>query len=87
MDASYYLGLAYAATRESDKSRRAFEVSVQYGTFRAPSLYELAALYARKGELKKAHETLEAAYTELPDAARRATSMSRCCASWVTPIR
>jgi len=70
MEASYYLGLAYAATQEWDKSRRAFEVSVLYGTFRAPSLYELAALDARKGELKKAHETLETAYTEFPDAAR-----------------
>ena len=34
MEASYYLGLAYAATRDWDESRRAFEVSVQYGTFR-----------------------------------------------------
>ncbi len=70
MEASYYLGLAYAATSEWEKSRRAFEVSVQYGTFRAPSLYELAALDARKGELQKSHEKLAAAYTEFPDAAR-----------------
>ncbi len=70
MEASYYLGLAYAATAEWEESRRAFEVSVQYGTFRAPSLYELAALDARKGELEKAHEKLATAYTEFPDAAR-----------------
>jgi tetratricopeptide (TPR) repeat protein len=70
MEASYYLGLAYAATGEWEKPRRAFEVSVQYGTFRAPSLYELAALDARAGELKKAHEKLARAYTEFPDAAR-----------------
>ena len=69
-EASYYLGIAYAATGEWEKSRRAFEVSVQYGTFRASSLYELAALDARKGELKKAHEKLATAYTEFPDAAR-----------------
>jgi tetratricopeptide (TPR) repeat protein len=68
-EASYYLGIAYAATGEWEKSRRAFEVSVQYGTFRAPSLYELAALDARGGELEKAHEKLAAAYTEFPDAA------------------
>jgi len=69
-EASYYLGIAYAATGNWEKSRRAFEVSVQYGTFRAPSLYELAALDARKGELKKAHEKLATAYAEFPDAAR-----------------
>jgi tetratricopeptide (TPR) repeat protein len=70
MEASYYLGLAWAATGEWEKSRRAFEVSVQYGAFRAPSLYELAALDARRGEMRKAHEKLETAYTEFPDAAR-----------------
>jgi Flp pilus assembly protein TadD len=70
MEASYYLGLAYGATGEWEKSRRAFEVSVQYGTFRAPSLYELAALDARKGQLKRAQENLVTAYTEFPDAAR-----------------
>jgi tetratricopeptide (TPR) repeat protein len=69
-EASYYLGIAYAATGNWEKSRRAFEVSVQYGTFRAPSLYELAALDARQGELKKAHEKLATAYAEFPDAAR-----------------
>jgi tetratricopeptide (TPR) repeat protein len=70
MEASYYLGIAYAATGEWEKSRRAFEVSVQFGTFRASSLYELAALDARKGELEKAHEKLATAYTEFPDASR-----------------
>ena len=70
MEASYYLGLAHAATGEREKSRRAFEASVQYGTFRAPSLYELAAQDARSGELKQAHEKLATAYTEFPDAAR-----------------
>lgn len=69
-EASYYLGLSYAATGELAKARCAFEVSEQYGTFRAPSLFELAALDARKGELKKAHEKLATAYTEFPDAAR-----------------
>jgi tetratricopeptide (TPR) repeat protein len=69
-EASYYLGIAYVSTGELEKARRAFEVSVQYGTFRAPTLFELAALDARKGELKKAHEKLVAAYTEFPDAAR-----------------
>ena len=68
-EASYYLGIAHAATGEWENSRRAFEVSVQYGTFRAPSLYELAALDARKGELKKAHEKLATASKEFPDAA------------------
>jgi tetratricopeptide (TPR) repeat protein len=67
-EASYYLGIAYAAMGELEKARRAFEVSVQFGTFRAPSLFELAALDARKGELKKAHEKLAIAYTEFPDA-------------------
>jgi tetratricopeptide (TPR) repeat protein len=67
-EASYYLGLAYAATGESEKARRALEVSVQYGTFRGPSLYELAALDARKGELEKAHEKLATACAEFPDA-------------------
>ena len=67
-EASYYLGIAYAATGEAEKARRAFEVSVQYGTFRAPSLYELAALDARHGQTEKAHEKLAAAYTEFPDA-------------------
>jgi len=67
-EASYYLGLAYAAIGESEKARRAFEVSVQYGTFRAPSLYELASLDARNVELEKAHEKLATAYAEFPDA-------------------
>ncbi len=69
-EASYYLGLAYVATGELDKARRAFEVSEQYGTFRSPSLFELAALDARQGELKKAHEKLSKAYSEFADAAR-----------------
>jgi tetratricopeptide (TPR) repeat protein len=69
-EASYYLGLAYVATGELQKARRAFEVSEQFGTFRAPSLFELAALDARKGELAKAHEKLATAYTEFPDALR-----------------
>jgi tetratricopeptide (TPR) repeat protein len=69
-EASYYLGVAYAASGEWEKSRTAFEVSVQYGAFRAPSLYELAALDARNGDLRKAHEKLVTAYTEFPDSAR-----------------
>jgi tetratricopeptide (TPR) repeat protein len=69
-EASYYLGLAYVATGQLQKGRRAFEVSEQFGTFRAPSLFELAALDARKGELKKAREKLATAYTEFPDALR-----------------
>jgi tetratricopeptide (TPR) repeat protein len=69
-EASYYMGLAYEATGELDKARLAFEVSEQYGTFRAPSLYELAALDARKGELGKAHEKLSVAYGEFTDATR-----------------
>jgi tetratricopeptide (TPR) repeat protein len=69
-EASYYQGLAYLATGERQKARRAFEVSEQYGTFRAPSLFELAALDARNGELNKAHEKLLTAYAEFPDAHR-----------------
>jgi tetratricopeptide (TPR) repeat protein len=69
-EASYYLGIAYAALGELEKARRAFEVSEQFGTFRAPSLLELAALDARLGDLKKAHEKLAVAYTEFPDAAQ-----------------
>lgn len=69
-EASYYLGLAYLATGQLDKARRAFEVSDQFGTFRAPALFELAALDARAGNLEKAHEKLTIAYTAFPDAAR-----------------
>jgi tetratricopeptide (TPR) repeat protein len=69
-EASYYLGLAYVATGELQKARRAFEVSEQFGTFRAPSLFELAALDARDSQLNKAHEKLATAYTEFPDALR-----------------
>jgi len=69
-EASYYLGMAYVALDDMQKARRAFEVSEQYGTFRAPSLFELAALDARTGKLNKAHEKLETAYTEFSDAAR-----------------
>ena len=69
-EASYYLGLAYSASGEPAQARRAFEVSVQYGTFRAPSLFELAALDARAGVLAKAHEKLSRAYSEFPDSAR-----------------
>jgi len=71
-EASYYLGLAYEATGELEKAQRAFEVSEQFGTFRAASLDELAALDTRKGNLAKAHEKLTLAYTEFPDAARLA---------------
>lgn len=76
-EASYYLGLAYAAPVYSDlndfsrpSARRAFEVSEQFGTFRAASLYELAALDALQGDLAKAHEKLLMAYTEFPGASR-----------------
>jgi tetratricopeptide (TPR) repeat protein len=69
-EASYYLGMAYIATGEPDKARRAFEVSEQYGTFRPPALFELAALDARKGEWHKAHQKLTMAYLEFPDATR-----------------
>ena len=69
-EASYYLGMAYIAIGDLDKARRAFEVSEQYGTFRAPSLFELAALDARKGDLPKAHQRLSTAYTEFSDAVR-----------------
>jgi len=69
-EASYYQGLAYAATDKLEKARRAFEISEQFGTYRAASLYELAALDARKGDLGKAHEKLLMAYTEFPDATR-----------------
>jgi tetratricopeptide (TPR) repeat protein len=71
-EASYYLGLAYVGKREVEKARRAFEMSEQFGTFRAASLYELAALDARQGDLWMAHEKLLAAYTEFPDAERLA---------------
>lgn len=67
-EASYYLGIAYEALGQTEKARRAFEVSEQYGTFRAPSLFELAALDARKGDYRKAHENLAMAYKEFPDA-------------------
>jgi tetratricopeptide (TPR) repeat protein len=69
-EASYYIGLAYSATNEPEKARRALEVSEQYGTFRAPSLLELAALDARSDDLRKAHDKLATAYTEFPDAVR-----------------
>jgi tetratricopeptide (TPR) repeat protein len=69
-EGSYYLGMAYVASDDRQKARRAFEVSEQYGTFRAPSLFELAALDARTGKLNRAHEKLETAYTEFSDAAR-----------------
>ncbi len=69
-EAAYYLGLAYVAANEPEKARGAFEVSEQYGTFRAPSLLELAALDARGGDLRKAHDKLAAAATEFPDAVR-----------------
>jgi Flp pilus assembly protein TadD len=69
-EASYYLGIAYAAMGEREKARRAFEVSEQFGTFRPPSLFELAALDARKGDLEKAHEKLATVYIEFPDAAQ-----------------
>jgi tetratricopeptide (TPR) repeat protein len=68
-EAAYYLGVAYAATGQLDKARNAFEVSVQFGTFRAPTLYGLAALDARQGDLAGAHEKLGTAYAEFPDAA------------------
>jgi tetratricopeptide (TPR) repeat protein len=69
-EAAYYLGIACATTGETEKARRAFEISVQYGTFRAPSLFELAALDVRQGNLQKGHEKLAIAYAEFPDAAR-----------------
>jgi tetratricopeptide (TPR) repeat protein len=69
-EASYYLGLAYVATGELQKARRAFAVSEQFGIFRPSALFELAALDARNGDLRKAHEKLMTAYTEFPDAVR-----------------
>ena len=69
-EASYYLGLAYVATGDLQKARRAFEVSEQFGTFRTPSLFELAALDARSDRLDQAHQKLATAYAEFPDALR-----------------
>ena len=69
-EASYYLGLAYAATDKLEKARRAFEMGEQFGTYRAAALYELAALDARNGDLGKAHEKLAMAYAEFPDVSR-----------------
>jgi tetratricopeptide (TPR) repeat protein len=68
--ASYYLGLAYEEADNPVPARRAFEVSEQFGAFRSPSLFELAALDAQKGNLEKAHEKLVSAYSEFPDSAR-----------------
>ncbi|HUN61199.1 MAG TPA: DUF5107 domain-containing protein [Candidatus Sulfotelmatobacter sp.] len=68
-EASYYLGMAYVETGEWAKARRAFEVSEQYGTFRPPSLFELAALDARSGNLASAAAKLTAAYAEFADSA------------------
>jgi tetratricopeptide (TPR) repeat protein len=67
-EASYYLGLAYVATGELQKARLAFEVSEQFGTFRAPSLFELAALDSREGRIQKSFEKLAAAYLDFPNA-------------------
>jgi tetratricopeptide (TPR) repeat protein len=69
-EASYYLGVAYLETGQLDNARRAFEVSEQFGAFRPASLYELAALDARKGSLEKAQQRLAAAASEFPDASR-----------------
>jgi tetratricopeptide (TPR) repeat protein len=69
-EACYYIGLAYLATGDIPKARLAFEVSVQFGTFRPPSLFELAALDARRGDLGKAQEKLATSYAEFPDAKR-----------------
>jgi len=69
-EAAYYLGMAYVALGDLEKARRALEISEQYGIFRAPSLFELAALDARAGRLDKAHEKLATACSEFPDAVR-----------------
>jgi tetratricopeptide (TPR) repeat protein len=69
-EASYYLGIAHAANGQLDKARRAFEVSEQFGGFRPASLYELAALDARQGNLEQAHQRLAAAAQEFPEALR-----------------
>ena len=66
-EASYYLGMAYVQTGEWAKARRAFEVSEPYGPFRPPSLFELAALEARSGNLKKASNQLTSASAEFTD--------------------
>lgn len=66
-EAAYYLGLAYVATGDLGKATRAFEVSEQYGPFRAPSLFELAALDARSGNLTKASNELTATSAEFAD--------------------
>jgi len=71
-EASYYLGLAYVHRNEPAKARRAFEVSVQYGSFRAPTLLEMAALDARTGQIEKAHDKLQLAYAEFSDSSRLA---------------
>ena len=71
-EAAYYLGIAYLSANQLDKGRRAFEVSEQFGTFRPSSLYELAALDARRRSFAKAHERLAAAAREFPDSARLA---------------
>ena len=71
-EASYYLGIAYLASDQLERARRAFEVSEQFGAFRPSSLYELAALDTRRGGLERAHQRLAAAASEFPEASRLA---------------
>lgn len=57
-EAWYYLGLARMMNHEIDAARLAWERSQAYGTFRAASMYELAALAARHGDMPAALQRL-----------------------------
>jgi hypothetical protein len=65
-ETAYYLGLAQLWHEESGPARRSFEAAEQYGTYRAASRLELAALASRAGRLSEAQRTLEGEAAEAP---------------------
>jgi tetratricopeptide (TPR) repeat protein len=69
-EAAYYLGVAAAARRDNRRARLSWEIAQQFGAFRAPSLFALAALTAREGRLEAALATLQRLVGEEPEATR-----------------
>jgi tetratricopeptide (TPR) repeat protein len=69
-EAAYYLGLADAALGRTRRARLNWESSQQFGTLRAASLMNLAAVSAREGRISESLDLLARVGVEAPEAIR-----------------
>ncbi len=80
-ESAYYLGLADAALGRARRARLNWESSQQFGTLRAASLMNLAAMSAREGRVDEALDLLARAGRESPGATRARAFRGRAAES------